>query len=481
MTATAVHDATRQAEQIVIGAAMTTVEHADELLTLVAVDQLGTPAHRAVWRAIARLRERGEPTDPAAVANALLTADELHKVGGAVYLADCLEAVPVAAQGPHYAGIVAEAAHQRGTQLAAELTRRAGDTADPIARRALLDQARAAMDALEAGGAAQPPSHLERLRAALLDSAGLDSIPDPEPLIGEDILFRDSLVWVVGKPGHGKSFVVLDMAAAVGSGEPWQTYPVQPGPVLFLVAEGARGTKKRVRAWEKAMGRKMTNVYFLPLPVQSTNRAEWDALVELCRELQVAMIVIDTQARVTVGVEENSNTEMGHFVDQAEKLRAASAACVVIVHHIGRNGETGRGATVLDGALSTIIKVSKDEHRIKLECTKNKDDAEWDDILLRAVPAGEGKARSIVLMLDTGQPAGVGGHEVTSAAMRTARAWWETHADIWVGKTDLVDVIAPKSTFHRHNTELRKAGLAEMDTKAKYPRYRLTGPPAGAS
>ncbi|WP_349878774.1 AAA family ATPase [Micromonospora sp. HUAS YX12] len=339
MTA-AVQDVTRQAEQIVIGTAMTTPAHADEMLGLVAVDQLGTPAHRAIWRAVAGLRQRGEPTDPAAVAAALLAAEELHKAGGAAYLHTCMEAVPVTAQGPHYAGLVTEAAHQRGTQLAAEVTRRAGETADPIARRALLDQARAALDALEARSPGQQPSHLDRLRAALLDSAGLDTIPDPEPLIGEDVLFRDSLVWVVGKPGHGKSFVVLDMAAAVGTGEPWQTYPVQQGPVVFLVAEGARGTKKRVRAWETAMGRRMENVYFLPLPVQSTNRAEWDALVELCREIGAVMVVIDTQARVTVGVEENSNTEMGHFVDQAEKLRAASAACVVIVHHIGRNGET---------------------------------------------------------------------------------------------------------------------------------------------
>ncbi|MGR6317840.1 hypothetical protein [Micromonospora soli] len=44
MTVIAVHDPTRQAEQIVIGAAMMTVEHADQLLALVAVDQLGTPA-----------------------------------------------------------------------------------------------------------------------------------------------------------------------------------------------------------------------------------------------------------------------------------------------------------------------------------------------------------------------------------------------------------------------------------------------------
>jgi hypothetical protein len=242
------------------------------------------------------------------------------------------------------------------------------------------------------------PSHLDRLRAALVDTEGLDDIPDPEPLIGQDILFRDCLVWMVGKPGSMKSFTALDMGGCVGTGETWQGYPVSQGPVLFLVAEGVRGTKKRVRAWEKSMGRRMTGVYFLPVAVQSKHAAQWTALVELVAELQPVLIILDTQARVTVGAEENSNTEMGEFVHQAERLRAASGACVLIVHHIGRNGDTGRGATTLDGALSTIIKVGKDDDRVTLECQKNKDGAEWDPIDLRAVPTGD----SLVLVVSDG-------------------------------------------------------------------------------
>lgn len=319
-------------------------------------------------------------------------------------------------------------------------------------------------------------SHLDRLRAALVDTAGLDGIPDPEPLIGADIVFRDTLAWMVGKPGSGKSFVALDMAASVGTGEPWQTHPVVQGPVLFLVAEGVRGTKKRVRAWEKAMGRTMTGVAFLPFAVQSTNRSQWDAFVELAAERKFALVILDTQARITVGVEENSNTEMGEFVHQAEKLRAAAGACVLIVHHIGRNGETGRGATVLDGALSTIIKVTKDEDRIKLECTKNKDDAEWDPIDLRTAPIGD----SVVLMLDDGpgRPAGGG---ASNAALKMARTWDEHHGTNWVGKTDLVDVVAAKTTLYRNLRELLRAGVVEQDDHGAHPKYRLVPVPVPQS
>ncbi len=314
-------------------------------------------------------------------------------------------------------------------------------------------------------------SHLDRLKAALVDSAGLDDIPDPEPIIGEDILFRDTLAWMVGKPGCGKSFSALDMAGCVATGEPWQTYRVQQGRVLYLVAEGVRGVKQRVRAWEQSMGQTMHGVDFLPIAVQSTNGAMWDAFVELARENQYALIVIDTQSRVTVGVEENSNTEMGEFVHQAERLRAASAACVLIVHHIGRNGDTGRGATVLDGALSTIIKVTKDEDRIKLECTKNKDAAEWDDINLRTVPTGE----SVVLMLDDGFSPSA--QTVSHAALKMGVSWWEHHGDNWVSASALVDIVAPKTTFYRNVRELEREHIVEIDSSARYPRYRIPKPP----
>ena len=230
MTAATI-DVTRQAEQIVIGTAMTTPAHADEMLGLVAVDQLGTPAHRAIWRAVAGLRQRGEPTDPAAVAAALLAAEELHKAGGAAYLHTCMEAVPVTAQGPHYAGLVTEAAHQRGTQLAAEVTRRAGETADPIARRALLDQARAALDALETAGTAKPAARMVRLMSA----KGIK--PKRVRWMWAGRVPVGEITLVAGREGAGKSTFLAWMVRAITRGELPGEFFGQPRAVLYAAAE----------------------------------------------------------------------------------------------------------------------------------------------------------------------------------------------------------------------------------------------------
>ncbi len=316
------------------------------------------------------------------------------------------------------------------------------------------------------------PTFLEKLRAAIVDTHGLDTIPDPEPLIGEDIMFRDSLVWMVGKPGHYKSFVALDIAGSVGTGEPWQGHPVAQGTVLYLVAEGVRGTKRRVRAWEKAMGRPMENVKFLPMPVQSKVPEQWSALITLARELRPVLIVLDTQARVTVGVEENSNTEMGEFVHQAERLQHSCGATVIIVHHIGRNGDTGRGATTLDGAMGTIVKVTKDDDRARLECQKNKDGEQWDPIDLRVVPMAE----SVVLVIEDPTQRRTDRSELRSR--KWLAEWWRVHGSEAVSVSVLVkSEVVSETTFHRSKKDLVETGLVVKEGRGNAVRYRLASDP----
>jgi hypothetical protein len=222
------------------------------------------------------------------------------------------------------------------------------------------------------------------LEGELLDSSALDDLEPLEPVIA-DVLYRDTLARVYGASGTFKSFMTLDFAGCVGTGMDWHGQAVTQGPVIYLVAEGIKGIRKRVRAWEQHHGRKMTGVHFLPRPVQAMD-LEWLVLIELCRRRRPALVVIDTQARVTVGIEENSNTEMGRVVDRMEQLRAASEACVLLVHHTGHDGDRGRGATAVKGALQTELGVERSgkgllDTQIKLKTGKQKDDEELGDVV----------------------------------------------------------------------------------------------------
>ncbi|MGX9887358.1 AAA family ATPase [Streptomyces sp. NPDC002276] len=203
---------------------------------------------------------------------------------------------------------------------------------------------------------------VDRLLGDLLDSDSLDKIKPLEPLVG-DLLALNTLSRVIGPSGTFKSFVLLDMAGHVGTGMKWHGHYVRQGLVVYLVAEGEQGIRKRVRAWEQHHGLRMDNVRFLARPVQAAS-PEWDVLIEAMRRIAPALIVIDTQARVTLGVEENSNTEMGKVVDRMDQLRSSTGACVALVHHTGHVGGHGRGASAVKSALQTELTVSSKGDRI---------------------------------------------------------------------------------------------------------------------
>lgn len=317
------------------------------------------------------------------------------------------------------------------------------------------------------------PTRLEQLRAALVDSKGLDLIPEPEPLIG-NMLYRDSLAWLYGPPGCCKSFIALDIAGCVGTGSMWQGFgPVKQGPVLYVVAEGVSGIKQRVRAWEKSMGTEMSNVAFLPVAVQANNAADWAALMELVAEMKPTMIVLDTQARVTTGLEENSAKEMGQFIYRIEQLRkAADGVCILVVHHTGRGGDHMRGSIAVDGAATTTIKVTKTDDIIDVECTKQKDAAPFDPFKLRLVPSG---SSAILGLTDAPGLSNVDG----PAATKLKTTWWDFFETAWQSAGTLMELsCTSKATFYRTVKALVDAGMAETKGNNPAMQYRLLRNPS---
>ncbi len=238
-------------------------------------------------------------------------------------------------------------------------------------------------------------STLEKLRRKLVSAEELVHQPAPEPLIW-GLLDLDTEAWMIGAPGSLKSFIALDMAGAVGAGRQWMGHRTQKRKVLIVAAEGSRGMVLRTQAYVKVhMG--MEGVTFLPYPVQvQSNDGQWDALVQLAAELEPGLIVLDTQARVSVGLEENSAKDMGILINAIGMLKRATGACVLTIHHTGRNGGDARGSSALDGAQDTELKVVRASPRSSLECMvltdKQKDMAEDRDgikIRMRVVDLGE--------------------------------------------------------------------------------------------
>lgn len=231
-------------------------------------------------------------------------------------------------------------------------------------------------------GQGQDIDPVSALLAEMLDVEQLRNITPPQPLIN-GVLDLDTTAWLIGASGSYKSFVALDFAAHVGLGRPWRGHDVVQGEVVYIVAEGARGMRLRVDAWEREHG-PMKGVRFLPRPVQAHDMAAWRVLALACQRVAPALVVIDTQARVTLGLEENSNTDMGRYVAAVDSIRTLTGACVLTVHHTGRNGKDARGASALDGAQDAELKIEKaGQYMINLLTHKQKDQAEEPPIALR--------------------------------------------------------------------------------------------------
>ncbi|MFE1587005.1 AAA family ATPase [Streptomyces sp. NPDC058737] len=367
------------AERYVLGGCMHQPKQIPTIRGILNRTDFALPAHELIWDVLGHLYDQGEPVNPIALRIELEKRQELRRAGGLGYVAQLGN---YGGDPDYYAQEVRRRADLRSE---AELGRRivqqaTAPDAEPGRAVTFIDDYLKRQSERAAGRSGDPA---DALLAELLDATSLDNMPALEPLVG-DLLHLDSLARIIGPSGHMKSFVTIDLAGHVGTGMKWHGHYVRQGTVVYLVAEGARGIRKRVRAWEKHYGMKMDNVLFLPRPVQAMG-PEWDTLIEAMRRLQPQMIVIDTQARVSVGVEENSNTEVGVVIERIEELRRATEACVLVIHHTGHVGEHGRGASSAKGALQSELHVSKKGDNAKnivvtVKVGKQKDDEESGDI-----------------------------------------------------------------------------------------------------
>lgn len=183
----------------------------------------------------------------------------------------------------------------------------------------------------------------------------------PGPYLVKGLLQRGSDVVVYGAPGAGKTFVTLDLAFHIAAGKAWRERRVHQGVVLYLAYEGIGGLAKRA----EALLRHHKDTTDVPLYVvgadynlreQAGRQALGADLAQLPEK--PVLVVIDTLARAMKGGDENSAQDMGALNDAVSALIQATGACVIRVHHSGKNKAGGaRGSSALLGAIDTEIEV----------------------------------------------------------------------------------------------------------------------------
>jgi hypothetical protein len=174
------------------------------------------------------------------------------------------------------------------------------------------------------------------------------------------ILLRASYAETFGAPGEGKTFVALDQAYHVAADREWMNRKVHTGPVLYLAYEGRGGMVKRAKALRQKYGDKDVPLYIVGAAFnlrEKAGRAELGIVIAQLPAKPV-LIVIDTFARALMGGDENSAQDVGAFNAAIAALIESTGACVMIIHHSGKDKNKGaRGSSALLGAIDTEIEV----------------------------------------------------------------------------------------------------------------------------
>lgn len=333
------------------------------------------PRHRAIAESICRLTAAGNLVDDVLVSNDLRRHGTLQEVGGGEYL-DFLKGKPATlANIESWIRDIRNASIKRNSlsplQTAREMACNGSSTQD-LAK--FLHATAAEIEQLSSEVSAPP-----RPRFELISAPAFKTRVPPEFLI-EGLLVENTLSAMVGPSGTFKSFMALGIAGCVATGLPWHGQHVRRAPAVYISGEGSAGLGARQRAWEIANQHFMPeSLYFLPQAAQLHNPDDIAALISAIRSVPEppGLIVIDTLARCLVGGDENSAKDMGLFIAGADRLRTETGAHVMIIHHVGKKGDT-RGSTALPGALDTMMGIERTGKQLAMKCLKQKDAPEFE-------------------------------------------------------------------------------------------------------
>ena len=216
------------------------------------------------------------------------------------------------------------------------------------------------------------------MRFKMLSGADLCGAP-PMRWMVRGVLPLDGLAALYGPSGSGKSFLVLDVAAAVAGGAyDWFGRRVTQCPVTYCALEGEAGMGKRVNAWSQHNKKPVPAcLRFITQPVDLLNGGD---VADLAKAVQMAggvggLVILDTLNRAAPGADENSSVDMGNIIAAAKRLQNLIGGLVLLVHHTGKDATKGlRGHSSLYAALDGAIEVNKTDSRREWSVAKSKDD-----------------------------------------------------------------------------------------------------------
>lgn len=295
-------------------------------------DDFYVQKHRWIFAACTELHRDGERIDFMTVIDALEKRQQLDAVGGTVYIAQLLNAVPSAANITSYARIVTDARRRRDML----------DLASDVARLTYKED----QDLMSTADYIQ-----SRLNQLMIEQTNKSwqSFADLAPTLSEikwlwpGWIPQGMLTLFGAVAGAGKSMIALDLSKKVMHGLPFPNGAQNPfmiggANVIYVDAEVVpQIIKERATRWHMDL-KKLFLMLPRPNDMVDFSQPEYrEMLRAMTANIKPGMIIIDSLSSVTSKGEnaiEDVRTILGFLNELAQSYKCA----VVIIHHLRKRG-----------------------------------------------------------------------------------------------------------------------------------------------
>lgn len=156
------------------------------------------------------------------------------------------------------------------------------------------------------------------------------------------LIARGAIGFVAGLPETCKSWLCMDLAIAVASGQDWAgLFTTKRAKVLFIDQERFAGeTRRRFRAILNARGLKVSDVEgYLTVQAGSSRKididASYEALQRDLKDLAPDLVIIDSFATFHTK-EENNRSDIQVVLERTKELRSKYGCSIIYIDHEGK-------------------------------------------------------------------------------------------------------------------------------------------------
>ncbi|QQN79760.1 DnaB-like helicase N-terminal domain-containing protein [Streptomyces sp. XC 2026] len=329
------------AEQSVLGACIISPHACREVLDVLNPAAFYERRHETIYNAIGRMSAHRMPVDPITLAKYLADEGDLPRIGGAAYISQLVMAVPTAANGEYYAGIIEDRWLRReliklGTQIVQMGYATSDSTHDLVERSVALTRE------LRDRGESTEDLPTEDL---------LDFVQheDTYDWLVPDLLERGDRLILTASEGGGKSTLLRQMAVMLAAGlHPFTQEHINPLKVLVLDCENGEAASRRkyrplLNSAERAkhgMRRGQFHIECRPAGVDLTRPQDRAWVMRRVERLMPDILIIGPVYRLHAG--NPNDEELARKVSVVVDEARATARCAVLMEaHSPHGGQMG--------------------------------------------------------------------------------------------------------------------------------------------